>query len=88
MASVNSCDLIHARNALKEVHMTIQMTETLQVVEEGVYHINAAKGLIEAAEKEYEEADFAQAEKLALEAKKQIELAIEISKLYSPVNPP
>jgi hypothetical protein len=86
MGCLCSCYILAAHDSLNEVKMAIQDAEKTPALEEGQYHLAAAKRLLEAAEKEYEEADFVEARKLALEARRQVDLAKEISKTYSGEN--
>jgi hypothetical protein len=83
LCSLCSCHLFSAYTNMRDARAEIQGAQKEQILEEGLYHLAAAQKLLEAAEKEYEEADFGQASKLAHEAKGQVDLAIRVSHLYS-----
>ncbi len=76
---VCGCGLQGARMALNRAETEIDHANAVQLSEQGRYHLNAAKNLLEAARREYEEADFYQTETFARQALEQAELARAIS---------
>ena len=69
------CHLSGAHKTLLQVRDEIQAAEGSEMGDTSLYHLAAAKGLLAAAEKQYEDADFTAALKFARRAQDQVERA-------------
>ena len=78
------CHLLASRESIKDVRGGIDQAETLPMQEAALYHLNVAKRLIEAAEAQYEEADFKAAENFSEQARNQLKRAKELFQLHQP----
>jgi|YNPNPStandDraft_1061719.scaffolds.fasta_scaffold33490_2 hypothetical protein len=81
--SLSGCGLQAARRGLLEAESAIQDVSAEPMHDQAAYHLSAARGLLDAARSEYEEADFYQAERFALQAREQAELARAVTDLRS-----
>jgi hypothetical protein len=54
----SACEAWTIQKGLKEVGHEVQAAEGLGMEEAALYHLNVARSLLEAAEQQYEEADF------------------------------
>lgn len=81
--SLSACGLQAARRGLEEAESAIQGVSAEPMRDQASYHLSAAQRLLDAARTEYEEADFYQAERFALQAREQAELARAVIELGS-----
>ena len=73
------CHVWKAHVALKDLRQEIQLTERQEMEEQARYHLSVARGLLEAAEKQYEEADFGSAARFSRQGLEQLERARGLS---------
>ncbi len=76
------CNPWNIRKDLIDFRHRIQQAEKLDMKEAALYHLTIAKNLLEAAEKQYEEADFTAANKFIKQADKQYQKARKLYMLY------
>lgn len=62
------CHVLSARRTLGQARLELAKAEHSDLADESLYHRAMAKELIEAAEKQYEDADFSEATRFAEEA--------------------
>ena len=71
--SLCQCYVYNAHKTIKEVRQEIDKDEGVPMDAAAKYHMDAAKGLLVAAEKQYEDADFTEATSLARQAQDQVD---------------
>lgn len=62
------CHILSAQRTLRQAQQELARAEQMDLDEESLYHRAMARELIEAAEKQYEDADFSETSRFAQEA--------------------
>lgn len=65
---LSGCHILSAQRTLSQARQELARAEQIELTEENLYHRAMARGLIEAAEKQYEDADFSETVRFAREA--------------------
>ena len=81
------CHVWKAHKTMKEVRLEIQEEQRLDMDESAAYHLDAAQGLLDAAEKQYEDADFTSATSLAQQAAEQVDRSRKLRAFHKLVEP-
>ena len=84
----SGCAVWNVQKGLKEVRHEVQEAEGLGMEEAALYHLNVARSLLEAAEKQYEEADFHAATEFLDQSRSQLERARKLHSLSESAPPP
>jgi len=72
------CHLMSAQGLISQVRQDVVRLEGARLEEPARYHLAVAGGLLVAAEKQYEEADFASASRFAQRAQEQVRRALDL----------
>jgi hypothetical protein len=78
----SGCYVWNAHTRIDQVRDEIFRVQGLQMDPDARYHVEAAKGLLAAAEKQYEEADFTSATRFAQGAHEQLERAVGLQAFH------
>jgi hypothetical protein len=78
----SGCYVKNAYTMIGQARDEIFRVEGLQMDPDAQYHVEAAKGLLAAAEKQYEEADFTSAYRFAQGAHEQVDRALGLQSLH------
>jgi hypothetical protein len=84
----SGCEVWTIEKGLKEVGYEVQEAEGLGMEEAALYHLNVARSLLEAAEKQYEEADFHAATGFLDQSRSHLQRAQELQSLSESAPPP
>jgi hypothetical protein len=71
----SSCEIWSLERGLKQLRHGIEEAEGLGMEEAARYHLNVARSLLDAAERQYEEADFPAAERFLDQSESQLQRA-------------
>jgi len=82
------CYVYKAHKTLKQVRIEIREEYKTWMDSDAQYHLDAAKGLLEAAEKQYEDADFTEATALALQAQNHVDRARKLQQFHELLGTP
>ena len=83
-----SCEVWNLEKGIKQVGFDIDEAEGLGMEEAALYHLNVAKSLVEAARKQYEEADFHAAAQFLDQSERQLARARRLHALQTSTHPP
>ena len=72
------CHLLGAQRTISQVRDEVFRLEAVTMPEAARYHLDTARGLLAAAEKQYEDADFGAALKFAQRAHEQVERTVDL----------
>jgi hypothetical protein len=72
---LSSCEIWSLEKGLRQIRHGIQEAEGLEMEEAALYHLKVARSLLEAAEKQYEQADFPAAEQFLDQSESQLQRA-------------
>jgi hypothetical protein len=81
------CHVWKAHKTMKEVRLEVEEEQKLEMDETAAYHLDAALGLLDAAEKQYEDADFTSATELAIQAEEQLDRSRKLRAFHNLVEP-
>ena len=81
------CEVWSIEKGLKTVGYEIQEAEGLEMQETALYHLTVAKSLLEAAKKQYEEADFTDARRFLDQSERQLKRAQTLNALSKAAPP-
>jgi hypothetical protein len=82
------CQVWNIEKGIKKVGRDIEEAEGLGMEEAALYHLNVAKSLVEAARKQYEEADFEAAAQFLDQSERQLARAKTLHALQASARPP
>jgi hypothetical protein len=80
------CHVWKAYKSLGDVRKDVEQQPRAEMEESALYHLDAASGLLNAAEKQYEDADFTSASELASQAADQLDRARKIQAFHKLVD--
>jgi hypothetical protein len=83
-----SCEVWNLEKGIKQVGYDIEEAEGLGMEEAALYHLNVARSLVEAAWKQYEEADFDAAAQFLDQSERQLARARRLHSLQRSTRPP
>jgi len=81
------CEVWRIEKGLKTVDYEIQEAEGLEMQEAALYHLTVARSLLEAAKKQYEEADFTDARRFLDQSERQLKRAQKLNALSKAAPP-
>lgn len=84
----SGCAVWTLQKGLKEMGQEVQEAEALGMEQAALYHLNVARSLLEAAEKQYEEADFHAATQFLEQSRSQLQRAQDLHSLSESAPPP
>jgi len=84
----SGCEVWTVKKGLKETGHEVQEAEGLGMEQAALYHLNVARSLLEAAEQQYEEADFHAATQFLDQSRSHLQRAQELHSLSESAPPP
>ena len=84
----SGCEVWTLPKGLKDAGLEVQEAEGLGMEEAALYHLNVARSLLEAAEKQYEEADFHAATQFLDQSRSHLQRAQDLHSLRESAPPP
>lgn len=85
---LSGCEILALERGLKQVRHGIQEADGLGMEEAALYHLQVAGSLLDAAEKQYEEADFPSAEQFLDQSERQLQWARRLHAMTRSAPPP
>ncbi len=82
------CEIMALERGLKQVRHGIEQADGLGMQEAALYHLNVARSLLDAAEKQYEEADFPASEQFLDQSESQLQWARRLHAMNRSAPPP
>lgn len=82
------CEVWRIEKRLKAVGYEMQEAEGFEMQESALYHLTVARSLLEAAKKQYEEADFTDARRFLDQSERQLKRAQQLHALRKPAHRP
>lgn len=84
---LSGCELWTLERGIRQVGRGIEDAEGLGMEEAALYHLNVARRLLKAAEKQYEEADFPAATHFLDQSERQLAMARRLHTMYQAAPP-
>jgi hypothetical protein len=81
------CELWSLERGIKQVGRGIEEAEGFGMEEAALYHLNLARSLLEAAEEQYDQADFPSATQLLDQSEQQLARARRLHSMTRPASP-